>query len=103
VGFALPIHTPDESSHHPPFPKLEFPKFDGTNPRLWWDQCEVYFEVYAVQEAMKTRFASLNFKGSVATWLQSVEHHGQIREWSKLCDTVTAKYDKDQYQRISQA
>jgi hypothetical protein len=70
AGLALPIHTAVESSsHHRPFSKLEFPKSDGTNPRLWRDQCEVYFEVYAVQEAMKTRFTSLNFKGSAATWL----------------------------------
>ena len=27
-------------------PKLEFPKFDGQNSRLWKDRCELYFEVY---------------------------------------------------------
>jgi hypothetical protein len=99
VGFALPIHTAEaSSSHHPPFPKMEFPKFDGSNPCLWRDQCEVYFEVYAVEEMMKTRFASLNFKGSAATWLQTVERRGRITDWSKLCDLIMAKYDKDQYQ-----
>jgi hypothetical protein len=86
AGFAVPIYTPDtSSSHHPPFPKMEFPKFDGSNPRLWRDQCEVYFEVHAVDETMmKTRFASLNFKGSAATWLQTVKHRGWIGDWSKL-------------------
>jgi uncharacterized membrane protein len=97
VGLAPPVHTADESSssHHPPFPKMEFPKFYGTNPRLWRDQCEVYFEVYAVQESMKTRFTSLYFKGSAATWLQTMERRGRIVDWTKLCDLVMAKYDKD--------
>lgn len=36
------------SSRSPPFPKVEFPKFDGINPRLWCDNCEMFFEVYAV-------------------------------------------------------
>ena len=77
---------------------MEFPKFDGSNPRLWRDQCEVYFEVYAVEEMMKTCFALLNFKGSTDTWLQTVERRGRIVDWSKLYELVMAKYDKDQYQ-----
>jgi hypothetical protein len=99
TGFGLPIHTTEaSSSHHPPSPEMEFPKFDDSNPRLWQDQCEVYFEVYTVEEMMKTRFASLNFKGSTATWLQTVEHCGRIVDWSNLCDLVMVKYNKDLYQ-----
>ena len=65
---------PDRESHRPiPFPKLEFPKFDGTNPRLWRDRCVMYFEVYAVADSLKTRFAALNFEGAAATWLQTIE------------------------------
>ena len=98
IGFALPVHPSEEiAPYNPPFPKIEFPKFDGTNPRLWWDNCERYFEVYVVQEALKTRFATLNFKGAAVTWLQTVERHGRIGDWNKLCELVMAKYDKDQY------
>lgn len=42
----------------PPFSKMEFPKFGGDNPRLWRDQCEIYFEVYAMSAHLKTRFAA---------------------------------------------
>jgi hypothetical protein len=44
---------------------------------------------------MKTRFTSLYFKGSAVTWLQTIERHGRIADWTKLCDLVMAKYDKD--------
>jgi hypothetical protein len=84
------------SSHGP---KMEFPKFDGENPRLWRDQCVLFFEVYGTHPAMKTRFAILNFKGAAATWLQMVERRGRITDWSQLCELVFAKYDKDQYQQ----
>lgn len=53
-------------------PKMDFPKFDGVNPRLWKEQCEIYFKIYGVFEFMKPRFATLNFVGSEAIWLQSV-------------------------------
>lgn len=47
---------------------------------------------------MKTRFAVLNFHGTVATWLLTVERRGQIVEWHHLCELVFAKFDKYQYQ-----
>ncbi|KAJ1266387.1 hypothetical protein BS78_08G147400 [Paspalum vaginatum] len=66
---------------HAPYPKLEFPKFDGDNPRLWRDRCEMYFEVYSVADALKTRFAALNFIGAAATWLQTFKHRGRVLDW----------------------
>jgi hypothetical protein len=44
---------------------------------------------------MKTRFAVLNFKGAAATWLQTVQRWGHIRDWDQLYNLVLAKFDKD--------
>ncbi|CAD6253645.1 unnamed protein product [Miscanthus lutarioriparius] len=77
---------------------MEFPKFDGSNPRWWRDQCEIYFEVYPVHATMKTRFTTLNFKKPAATWLQTVQRHGRIVEWERLRELVMAKFEKDQYE-----
>lgn len=85
------------SAHRPPFPKLEFPKFSGDQPRLWRDHCLMYFEVYDVHPALKTRFAALNFTGAAALWLQSVERRGRISDWELLCKMVFEKFDRDQY------
>lgn len=57
----------------------------------------MYFEVYAIHLALKTRFAALNFNGPAATWLQTMERKGRITDRAWLCDLVFAKYDKDQY------
>jgi hypothetical protein len=64
------------AQHKAPFPKIEFPRFDGDNPRLWYDRCVMYFEVYAVHPSLKTHFAALNFTGAVAIWLQTVQRKG---------------------------
>jgi hypothetical protein len=77
---------------------MEFPKFDGDNPRLWRDRCVLYFEVYGTHPMMRTRFTALNFQGSAATWLQTVERQGRITDWDRLCELVFNKYDRDQYQ-----
>lgn len=69
----------ESRSRHLHLPKMEFPKFDGTNPRLWRDHCERYFEVYSVVPFLKTRFAALNFTESAAVWLQIEEVVGEFR------------------------
>jgi hypothetical protein len=84
----------------PPFPKLEFLKFDGEFPRLWRDECEMFFEVYAVQPSLKTRFATLNFKGVAKTWLQMIQRKGRVEDWEQLCELVMNHFDKNQYQLL---
>jgi hypothetical protein len=41
-------HDYREEQIRAPAPKIEFPKFDGENPKLWQQQCETYFEVFPV-------------------------------------------------------
>lgn len=79
-------------------PKLDFPKFDGENPCLWKDRCEQYFEVYAISEVLKPRFAALNFVGTAAVWLQTVELRGRFQSWPALSDAICKYFDRDQYQ-----
>jgi hypothetical protein len=81
-----------------PLSKLEFPKFDGENPRLWKDRCELYFEVYSVSDALKPRFAALNFTGPAAAWLQTLELRGHVQSWESLHTAVCTRFDRDQYQ-----
>lgn len=76
---------------------MDFQKFSGDNPRLWKDRCEVYFEVYSISDMLKTRFASLNFEGPAATWLQSAELRGRFQSWPAMYEAVFSHFDRDQY------
>jgi len=88
----------DSSSRNPHMPKLHFPVFDGDNPRLWRDRCEMYFEVFSVLPSLKTRFAALNFKGVAANWLQTLERKRCVSDWEEFCKAVFEHFDRDQYQ-----
>jgi hypothetical protein len=76
---------------------MNFPTFDGTNPRLWRDKCESYFEIFGVSDALKPRFAALNFTGVAEAWLQTMELCGRFTSWDKLQQEVWVCFDKDQY------
>jgi hypothetical protein len=81
------------SSRSAPKPKIEFPRFDGQNPRLWKDRCELYLEVYSVSDALKPRFAALNFEETAAAWLQTVELRDRISSWHALHTAVCERFD----------
>ena len=59
---------------------------------------DVKNEVFSASPSLKTRFATLNFKGAAASWLQMVEHRGRITDWDDFCSAVFERYDQDQYQ-----
>lgn len=61
------------------------------------DRCEKYFEVYAINNTLKTRFAALNFVDVAALWLQMIERRGRVSDWEYLCKLVFHKFDRDQY------
>lgn len=54
-------------------PKMDFPTFDRTNPRLWKDKCETYFEIFGVSDELKPHFATLNFTDAATSWLETLE------------------------------
>lgn len=85
-------------AEHLGFPNLSSQSFDGDNPRLWHDCCNMYFEVYAVSASLKTRFAALNFKSAASAWLQIFGHHGRVLDCDSLCTAVFERLEMNQYQ-----
>lgn len=52
--------------------KMNFPKFDGENPKLWSSCCIDYFEMYTVEKFMWINVATMHVTGAATRWLQSV-------------------------------
>lgn len=42
-------------------PQVDFPDFDGSTPKLWFRNCESYFDIYTVLEYLKVKIASMHF------------------------------------------
>jgi hypothetical protein len=82
---------------HKHLPKLDFPKFQGDNPKIWKKKCETYFEVFSVPAHLQTRYATLNFTDKAALWLETIEAKGRIELWIDLCNIVFDRWDKDQH------
>jgi hypothetical protein len=55
-------------------PKLNFPKFDADNPKLWKSCCKNYFYMYSVDTSMWVKVATMHFEGAKVRWLHSLDH-----------------------------
>ncbi|XP_021859476.2 uncharacterized protein [Spinacia oleracea] len=52
-------------------PKLSFPKFDGTNPRIWVKKCCKYFSLCKIPDEQRVDLASLNMTDKAEGWMMN--------------------------------
>lgn len=68
------IHVPYHYQKEIRLPKAVSPKFDGSNPKVWREKCEKYFNMYHILIHLWAQFATIHFKGSAELWLQTTVH-----------------------------
>jgi hypothetical protein len=90
-----PVQLVSAYPSHKYLPKLDFPKFNCDNPKIWAKKCEVYFDVFFVLESLCTRYATLNFTNRAALWLETVEVSDRIEDWETPCPLVFKRWDRD--------
>ncbi|WVZ73357.1 hypothetical protein U9M48_021672 [Paspalum notatum var. saurae] len=81
-------------------PKLNFPQFDGENPKLWITRSENYFDMYGVEQSMWIRVASMHFEGVAARWLQSVQRELRFANLTQFCRLLLDRFGKDQHELL---
>ena len=52
-------------------PKMDFPKFDNTDPNEWIRKCGKYFELCKIQDDQMVDLASLYMIGKATVWVAS--------------------------------
>jgi hypothetical protein len=55
--------TKEHLPHHS-LPKIHFPKFDGSNPKIWFDNCVNYFTIYSILEELKVTTVTMHLEGN---------------------------------------
>jgi hypothetical protein len=81
-------------------PKMNFPKFESENPRLWQSHCENYFDMYAVDSSVCVKVATMHFEGPIARWLQSVQRRVNSATWKELYMWIHERFGRDQHESL---
>jgi hypothetical protein len=113
TGMYSPHSSQPFSFHHPGsggfhevsrqmgnLPKLNFPLFDGTNPKLWQSKCEKYFHMYATEASMWVEVAIMHFEGVADRWLQSIEPQIASMSWCQFCQYIQDRFGREQHELV---
>lgn len=85
---SLPYHT---------LPKILFPKFDVTNPKIWFDDCLNYFTIYGVSDDLKVTAATMHLEGNARKWWQAHKQNHLVSSWKKFCEIIQSKFGADDF------
>jgi hypothetical protein len=81
-------------------PKLNFPKFDGVDPKLWLSRCLDYFELYAVEQGRWIMVATMHFIPPTSHWLPSVETRLKSCSWLQFASMLLDRFGRDQHELL---
>lgn len=94
-----PLNSPGSDAHDGfgSGPRVELPRFDGSNPRLWQARCEDYFSLWGTAPALWIPYASAQFEGSAARCLESVQRRMPRATWEEFCVVLQARFGRNQH------
>lgn len=75
-------------------PSVDFPKFDGENPKLWQTRCVDYFDMFDTDPDLWIAVAAMQFEGPAARWLSSVQHKFVRSSWEDFCAAVLSRFGR---------
>uniref|UniRef100_A0ACD5VZF2 Uncharacterized protein n=1 Tax=Avena sativa TaxID=4498 RepID=A0ACD5VZF2_AVESA len=82
-------------------PRTDLPQFDGSNPKLWQRRCEDHFQRWQTPDSMWATYASEQFIGAAATWLESYLQLHRRPNWSNFVAAVMARFSRNQHQILA--
>lgn len=100
-------HTGENHSQRSSFPtpyklpKVEFPKFDGTNARNWVVKANKFFMLNPGMDTYtKIMFASLYLEGLVDHWFQTIQLEQPGLTWEALVDLLLQRFSSGNQENL---
>lgn len=83
----------ETGSHKPWLPKLDFPKFDGTNVRIWLDKCQSFFNLYQISHGFKVQAAAIHMTDNATHWYQAFKLLNPYHDWDMFRPSVLGEFE----------
>jgi ribosomal protein L32 len=74
-------------------PKMEFPRFDGTNVRIWLDKCTAYFQLYGIPSDFRVTVTSLHMIDKASHWFQVYKHSPSYHSWEHFILAISKEFE----------
>lgn len=82
-------------------PKLDFPKFDGKDPRGWINKCEKFFQLNPSTD-LRSRVlcAAIHMASDADIWYRTIEREKTNLLWPEFCHLVCQRFSKSGYENV---
>ena len=90
-------HHPRESLPHHTLPKMHFPSFDGSQPKIWVDKCLNYFSIYAIPEELWVEAATMHLQENAAKWWQAYKMTHTNVSWKQFIRDMQETFGIDDH------
>ncbi|XP_026428616.1 uncharacterized protein LOC113324491 [Papaver somniferum] len=87
-------------NHRQRLPKIDFPRFDGDNPKGWLNKCEYFFQMHEIPEFNKSRMAAMHFDGKAAKWFENFRLNRPHISWQDLSSDVCLRLKNPSHENI---
>lgn len=84
---------PTPHPHFNPSPKIEFPKFDGTDPKGWAVKVEQYFDFINMDDHRKIKLAAIHLEGKASVWYRSYQNTKPVVNWKCFLQDVLNRFE----------
>ncbi|XP_026458493.1 uncharacterized protein LOC113359009 [Papaver somniferum] len=84
-------HIPQDS--HFKTPKIDFPKFNGDNPRRWVCKCERFIYLKSVAANQQTEVAAMYLEGKADSWFQDFHTGKPYISWSDFSSALCERFE----------
>lgn len=73
-------------------PKMDFPKFNGNEARIWIDKCQTFFAMYQIPPG-RVAAATMYLEGSAAHWYQAYKSANVWQDWEQFQQAVLSEFE----------
>ena len=78
---------------HLPYPKLEFPTFNGEEPREWSSKSEQYFKIYQIAVVEWVEITTVHLMRKAHRWKEGYLIDKPNLSWEELVEAVNRRFD----------
>ncbi|XP_054820707.1 uncharacterized protein LOC129319639 [Prosopis cineraria] len=78
--------------------KIDFPRFDGTDPHGWIFRAEQYFAFYQMTTPQRIILASIHMDGAAIPWFQMMLKSNLLTTWESLTQAIEAHFGPTQFE-----
>ncbi|KAF5475861.1 hypothetical protein F2P56_007623 [Juglans regia] len=78
--------------------RLDFPKFDGSEPMEWILKAKIFFEYFEIPNEQKLQVAYFHMEGNALSWYSWLRDSGPIGGWEDLIAALRVRFGPSTYE-----